>query len=114
MSEIITLDHDMEGATTMHTVRMIGDTLETYYPGWLWFVEVKGGIASIKSMHANPKYAYVLRLLSGFYSASDLKRQVIHAGGELLERLNMPRNRADWDKIQATASDPRGFLEYQA
>lgn len=111
-SEVIALDGDMEGATTLHTTRMIGETLEAHYPGWLWYVEVRGGVAIIKSMHANPRYGYTLNLVADHYSASDLAKQVLRAGGELLERLNMPRRRADWEAIARAPQSVHGFLEY--
>ena len=112
-SDIISLDSDLASATTVNTVRLIGDALEAAYPGWLWYVEVRGGCAHIQTMHADPQRGYRLKLLTGFYSASDLKKQAIHAGGELLERLNLPRRVADWNEIQAKPADVNGFLRYQ-
>lgn len=107
------LSRDMEGATTLHTMKMIGDALETEYPGWLWFVEVKGGIAIIKSMHADPRRGFVIKLVGAKdYSASDLKRQVLRAGGEMLERLGFPRKRADWERIHHAQQDVRGYMGY--
>ena len=112
-SDIISLDSDLASATTVNTVRLIGDALEATYPGWLWYVEVRGGVAHIQTMHADPKRGYRLKLTTGFYSASDLKKQAIMAGGELLERLGLPRRRADWDAIQARPAGVHGFLRYQ-
>ena len=113
MSDIISLDSDLASATTVNTVRLIGNALEAEYPGWLWYVEVRGGVAHIQTMHADPRRGYRLKLLTGFYSASDLKKQAIRAGGELLERLNLPRRRADWDAMRTKAKDVNGFLRYQ-
>jgi hypothetical protein len=112
MSSDIIMMGDMESATAAHHAKLIGDCLETAYPGWMWFVEVKGGIATIKSMHADAKFGFVLHLLTGFYSASDLKRQALRAGGELLERLGMPRRRADWDRMNDCRQDARGLMVY--
>lgn len=108
----LTIGHDMEGATTLHTVKLIGDALETEYPGWMWFVEVKGGIAIIKSMHADPRQGFVIKLQTGYYSGSDLKKQVLRAGGEMLERLGMPRRKADWDRINHAPQGVMGYLSY--
>lgn len=111
MSADIILTDRLADATDMATAKLIGDTLEGAYPGWLWHVEVSGGMANIKSMHANPRYGYRLHLARDFYSASDLRKQALMAGGELLERLNMPRRKADWDAINARPQKA-GFLEY--
>lgn len=113
MNDIITLEQDMQGATAVHTARMIGAALEDHYPGWLWYVEVNGGVATIQTMHADSKRGYRLNLVEDFYSASELKKMAIRAGGELLERLNFPRRRADWEAMQARQTDAHGFLRYQ-
>jgi hypothetical protein len=112
-SDIISLDPDIASATTINTVRLIGDSLEAAYPGWLWYVEVRGGIAHIQTMHADPKRGYRLHLGTDFYSASELKKMALRAGGELLERLNLPRRAADWQQINERPSDLHGFLRYQ-
>jgi len=112
-AHVITLEQDMAGATAIHTARMIGDTLESHYPGWMWYVEINQGIATIKSTHADPQYGYRLKLMDDFYSASELQKMTIRAGGELLERLGMPRRRADYDKMQGCPATAHGFLKYQ-
>lgn len=111
-SSIIALEQDMAGATAIHTARMIGDTLEAHYPGWMWYVEVNQGVATIKSTNADPKYGYRLNLAQDFYSASELSKMTVRAGGELLERLGMPRRRADYEAMQGRPATPHGFLKY--
>lgn len=113
-TEVLVLgESNMDDAKAMATARQIGDTLEAAYPGWLWYVEVRQGIAVIKTMHADPTRGYRLKLMSDFYSGSALKADVIRAGGELLERLNLPRRRADWEAIHHQPGQKVGYLQYE-
>jgi len=83
----------------------VGDQLERHYPGWQWMVTVppKGGVVHIQSMHMDPKYGFIVKLTRS-YSASHLAREAVRAGGELLERCNMPRNRYDYDRERSAAN----------
>ena len=80
--------------------KTIGDTLENHYPGWGWQVNVKSeagqGIINVISGVLNdwtPKmYGYVLHI-GKLGNYKDIARKAVIAGGELLERCNMPRDR---------------------
>ena len=69
----------------------VGQQLEKHYPGWLWFVEctITSGIVTVKNISLHGDYGFVL-LLTDLLSDTDLRLPVT-AGGELLERCNLPR-----------------------
>jgi hypothetical protein len=70
----------------------IGRLLEFHYPGHPWAVEVnmKQGYAKVSIPDLlGPNWGYVILL-------SDMSDQmVVKAGGEILERFKIPRNRID-------------------
>lgn len=66
--------------------------LETAYPGYPWHVEVdaKQGFCVVR-LEFNGKYGFRMFMESAA-SASEFTRNVVWAGGELLERNNLPRD----------------------
>ncbi|MGZ8317489.1 MAG: hypothetical protein ACXWVD_00160 [Telluria sp.] len=102
MSRILTGLDDHAASTCandMIIAKEIGDTLHNHYPGHLWAVEVDGpnGVANIRDLMLSGRMGYVLRLVD-IYSASEFKKNVIRAGGELLERYRL--NRGAFDEAQ--------------
>lgn len=86
-------------ANDMVMAKEIADTLNTHYPQWLWGVNVDGknGVANIHNLMLHGQMGYVLKLVN-IFSASDFKRDVIRAGGEILERFGANRGRFDENK----------------
>jgi hypothetical protein len=89
---------DDQAATTcasdMILAKEIADALNTHYHGHLWGVQVSGetGMADIFLVSVSGNMGYRLKL-KNIFSASDFKRDVIRAGGEILERYRMTRGR---------------------
>jgi hypothetical protein len=92
-SAVETCAHDMVLA------KEIASTLTNHYAGWAWAVNVDGrnGVANIQNLMLHGQMGYVLKLVN-IYSASDFKRDVIKAGGEILERFGANRGRFDENK----------------
>jgi hypothetical protein len=103
MTDIISVPYHDIDLVDLELAKTIGDTLETHYPGWGWQVNINsdktGGVVSVLSgvlnddLHSN--YGYVLHL-ANIYNYKDTVKKAILAGGELLERCNMPRSR--WEE----------------
>lgn len=94
----------------MEKAKEVGDKLSEKYPGHLWAVSVQGGVLVVKNLAISSFYGFVIKHADS-YSASDLAKQAMLAGGELLERAGMSRNRP-WDgqmAQQLEGSDPRFF-----
>lgn len=87
----------------------IAEALNAQYPGHLWAVRVQGkqGIATIHNMALSHDYGYVIKL-DAIYSSSMMRYKAIKAGGEILERFNVMRGRADDEAMDALPKDFAG------
>lgn len=69
------------------------------YPGYSWFVEVRGGLLMIRNADIDyrGRYCMVRKLGQVQHDYGKLVREVVHAAGEYLERANLRRGtkRAD-------------------
>ncbi len=89
-------EHD---AADIALCKEIYDILDKYYSGHLWQVGANSrtGIVDIKLLYPDGKhrvtnFGYGLKISS--LDAPFLKKKIIIAGGELLERYGLPRSRA--------------------
>lgn len=82
---------DTEHLQDMNMAKDIAETLFEKYPGYMWAVNVTGGVAVIKCLNVSANYGYVLHYSDIKDDAGSRKKQVIHAGGEILERASMKR-----------------------
>lgn len=73
----------------------MAEVLHAHYPGHMWGVSVseKTGMADIRNLYLSGNWGYRLKL-ADHYSASEWKKDVIRAGGEILERFKVSRGRA--------------------
>ena len=82
----------------MDLAKAVGDALQAVYPGHLWTVSVDGGCVVVRNMALEGQWGFVLhahRLVN-----EDMRKAVIKAGGELLERFNVSRGRAGVEDAQ--------------
>lgn len=85
-------------ATDLQYSKDIGDTLVRAYPGYGWLVHVNSvqGVVTIKLMEVatviGKQYCMVLHL-SNLNFAKSRTKKVLWAGGEMLERAGLTRNR---------------------
>lgn len=105
-----------QDALDMALAKDYADALNTAYPGHLWAINVQGaqGIATIHNLMLSGKYGYLLHL-NKRYSASEARKAVVMAGGEILERFKVSRGRMDEGKMNAMpvdfAGNPIGDLQ---
>lgn len=99
--------HDVD-LNDMVLCKTIGDALERNYPGWGWMVrpfsEKGGGIVEIKMQwmqgHILRPFSFIIKYdeLTNTY---DMVRDLaVQAGGELLERCNLPRARFNGQEVR--------------
>jgi hypothetical protein len=94
----------------MEKAKEVGDTLAKHYPGHLWAVAVQGGVLAVKNLAISSFYGFIIKHHDSF-SASDLAKKAVVAGGEMLERAGIDRTKP-WDGRMAErleGSDPRFF-----
>lgn len=89
--------------------RHMADALHKHYPEHLWAVCVEGknGIAKVYHLNTSGQKAYVLKL-DPIYSASSFEKDVIRAGGEILERHGLRRGRYNEDHWATLPTDFAG------
>ena len=103
-----------EGGSQAHVLdfamaKDMAEALHEAYPGHLWAVTCEGdkGIATVRNLNLSGEWGFVLHLKKQ-YSSSDLKRQVLMAGGEVLERFRLNRGIADQPAILDLKTDWTG------
>lgn len=91
--------------------KTLSEALQRHYPGHLWAVNVEArtGLITIRDMYLAGNWAYVLKM-GAIYSASALEKDVIRAGGEILERFRMQRGSFDSDSYASAPVDFAGRL----
>lgn len=96
-------------ALDFNMAKEIAEVLHVAYPGHLWAVTSEGekGIATVRNMALAGNWGFVLKLGS-LYTSSDFKKQIVMAGGELLERFRLRRGAVDSAAIAALATDFAG------
>lgn len=91
--------HTENDAADIALCKEIYDILDTNYSGHLWQVGANSytGVVDIKLLypdgrHRVTNFGYGLRITA--LDAPFIKKKIIKAGGELLERYGLPRGRA--------------------
>lgn len=110
--DYVTDPSQLEGlsAPMMTLVKDCADLLERHYPGWLWAVQPFefGAIIKIFSLRISGEYGYIIKVAD---IQNDPRRQLaIEAGGEILERYNLPRGQYRRELLRNKMRDIRGNL----
>lgn len=93
----------------------VAETLTFAYPNHGWFVEVKGGVLVIKHLEASGARGLIgmLRKLDALsHDAMARKKDVIRAGGELLERAGLARGARTDDPVLTFELDDKKMEKY--
>lgn len=74
-----------------------------HYPGYYWSVTINAGVMTVTNMNLSGKWGFVIHLskLSGDY------RELVNAGGELLERYRVHRGKMKRDELAELQRDFR-------
>lgn len=92
----IDVEHDRDDPLAM---RMLRD-LCAAYPGHAWFVVIRGGIIHIKDMDMHPDWGMALHYSKVTNDAADMKRQVLFAAGEFIERARKKNGKVELQDIK--------------
>lgn len=102
-ADIQTVQVDSSGALDPEWVAMevvckkAAMLLTRVYPNHLWMVgSAPGGVLCIKHGLGDNRYGYTVDV-PGAASSSELEQAIIMGGGELLERMGLPRGAWDGD-----------------
>lgn len=90
ISEIISADH--ETMQMIERAKVVAEELTKHYPNHLWAVGWAPGMTLIVRLLGifNGEFGYLIHTTKS-YSASDLAKRAVMAGGELLERCGVKR-----------------------
>ena len=82
---------DDESVEMEHKAKEIAQALTTAYPNHPWAIGWAPGMTLVvKHLGGDARWGYTIDAAKSF-SASDLKKSAVTAGGELLERMGMAR-----------------------
>lgn len=100
-------------ANDFNMAKTMAEALHRHYPGQRWAVTCDGatGIATIRNLFLSGTYGYILKL-PAIYSASAYEKDVIRAGGEVLERFKMRRGTFDEAAYHDLPTNFAGRLEF--
>jgi hypothetical protein len=100
----------MDDIRAMDDAKAVGETLNEHYPNHLWAVSWQGGVLVVKDLSISSFYGMVLKPQDS-YSSSSFKREVIRAGGELLERAKMLRGSWDGQMAQSLEGSDKKYFQ---
>lgn len=85
-------------AADLTVMKNAADVLERHYPGHRWMTTCKKGVLDIYNGNLSGQMGYRIKEINCF-SATDLAKEVVKAGGEILERYRQPRGSFNLDRI---------------
>lgn len=93
------------------TAKLMAEALHAAYPGHLWVVTCDGntGFADVRNLALSGNWGYRIKL-AAMFSASQFKKDVLKAGGEILERYHLYRGRLNEAQLQGLKTDFAGRL----
>ena len=106
---IVEYQHDRDQQFATDAGRILSET----YPGHPWHVDVSGGVLSIKHMRISAKWAMVLHYRKVAQDYSFLRKGIIRAGGELLERAGLSREVPEYTPVKSVDGMPQKHLLIQ-
>lgn len=101
---------DIEESRDMGMAKDIAETLFVKYPGYIWGVNVISGVAVIKCLNVSSLYGYILKYKDIKDDAGFREKEIIRAGGEILERAKMDRSGR---RLGETVQDVDGIKDYK-
>lgn len=108
MSELVT-DNPVGAANDILMSKEMAEALHAAYPGHMWAVAVDGsiGFADVRNLALSGNWGFRIKL-DNIYSGSSFKKDVLRAGGELLERYRMSRGKFRADEYADLKTDQAG------
>lgn len=109
--DLLVTDSPQVAANEYLMARDAAEVLHAHYPGWLWGVNINGSVMDIRCLDVSGAYGYTLHI-PAIYSASEFKKNVMRAGGEILERYRQRTGALDPQRLSDAKRDFRGALVF--
>lgn len=107
MMQGLVTDAPEVAANEMVLAKSMADTLHKHYPGHMWGVNVEGGVANVRNLSLSGEFGFRVRLPE-IYSASQFDKQIMRAGGEILERFRVSRGTKGLEQAACLPTDYAG------
>lgn len=107
---LVANEHDaIQDTLDISMAKGIAEALNAAYPGHLWAVNVRGdqGIVTIHNLMLSGEWGYVIHL-DKRYSVSELHHKAKLGAGEILERYNVARGKANMENMAQMGMDHLG------
>ena len=94
-------------ASLANLAKRYGEALEKHYPGWWWTInpDETGGVMYIYCLRLSGEWGYVIK--TGDVQNDAHEKEAIMAGGEILDRYNIPRGAYKREYLQGKIKDLR-------
>jgi len=105
----VTDNPDINGNDEVMAKNM-AETLHKHYPGQLWAVTCDGrsGVATVRNLSLSANWGYIIKLQN--LKADHDGKLVMRAGGEILERFKVARERGiDLERVYELHQAPNGM-----
>lgn len=105
---ILNPDRFLLSSTLVVLVKEIANTLEKRYPGWWWTInpDPVAGVIYIYCLRLSGHYGYTMKIAE--IEKDDGLKDVIEAGGQILERYGIRRGKYKRELLQGKLTDLRG------
>ena len=91
----------------MGVAKDAAEVLMKHYPNHLWAVSVKGGVIIIKAMNISSNHGVIIKMKDVMHDVKVRSKEIMLAGGELLERARLIRGAYDGEKAQVLEGAPK-------
>lgn len=91
----------------MGVAKDTAEVLMKHYPNHLWAVSVKGGVIIIKALNISSNHGVVIKMKDVMHDVKVRSKEVMLAGGELLERARLVRGEYNGDKALTLEGAPK-------
>jgi hypothetical protein len=91
----------------MGVAEQAAGVLMKHYPNHLWAISVKGGVIIIKAMNISSNHGVIVKMKDVMHDAAVRDKEVMRAGGELLERARLIRGAYNGDRVQTLEGAPK-------
>jgi hypothetical protein len=98
MSDIMVVDALDMKVKEFWLAKQAVESLEKHYPGYMWAADIQGGLLNIRNMNLSGRMGFTIKHVNS-YSASDLDKQLMRGGGEILERFRVHRGNIEHDAV---------------
>jgi hypothetical protein len=110
---MIITNQTLDDVKDLELAKQVGELLYEFYPNWMWAVEIQDHGPFIRLLNAPVQgWGYYVNP-KDLLTPSTLRKNILHAGGEMLERCGCTRNAKSEDGFHKRIINMEGAGEGQ-